>query len=46
MCLLLSLTRLIENMYPMMDMAVIQNEGQKSKVKVTSSYYVKIGQVP
>ena len=38
------LTVLIQNMYPIMDMVLIQNEGHKSKVKVTRSYYVKIGQ--
>ena len=41
MRLLLSLTRLKENMYPMMDMALLQDEGQRLKVKVTRSYYVK-----
>ena len=44
MRLLLSLTRLTQNIYPMMDMALVQKEGQRSKVKVTRSYYVKIGQ--
>ena len=42
----LSFTRLIKNMYPMMDTALVQNEGHRSKVKVTSSYHVKIGEAP
>ena len=36
-----SLTRLIQNMYTMMDTALMQNEGHRSKVKVTRSYHFK-----
>ena len=31
-------------MYFMMDTALVQNEGHRSKLKVTRLYYVKIGQ--
>ena len=38
-------TKLIQNMYLMMDTALVKNEGDRSNVKATRSYYVKIGQV-
>ena len=45
MCLLLSLARLIQNMYPMTDIALVQNEGQRSKVILCKNWSSGLGGV-